>query len=373
MVSLIICTLDESASIAGVLHEASQVLAHCSHEIIVVDDSADERTADVVRDFGASRPWVRVLRRQGARGLASAAIAGWDAARGVRLAICDGDGQHDLQQLPAMLAQMDAGADLVAASRYIDGDTGLSWTRSAMSRIATWATTTLLVGGLTDPMSGFFAMTRPTYEAARPRLSGVGFKILVDVVASSPRRLRMAETPAVLRTREHGMSKLDLRVVADLGALLIEKRTRGLIPVRLAMFGAVGLTGVAVHMAVLSVLHLALPFWLAQIGAILSAMSWNFWINNILTFRDVRLRGAAMWRGVLAFYVACLGGGLISEALATLLHNEGVNWMASGVAGALAAGLWNYYASRRGTWGVGRSARPQPAAIATADPLTTND
>lgn len=373
MVSLIICTLDESESIAGVLHEASEVLAHCSHEIIVVDDSADERTADVVRDFAASRPWVRVLRRGGARGLASAAIAGWDAARGQRLAICDGDGQHDLQILPAMLSQMDAGADLVAASRYINGETGLGLVRSAMSRIATRVTTSLLGGGLTDPMSGFFAMSRPTYEAARSRLSGVGFKILVDVVASSPRRLRMAETPAVLRAREHGTSKLDLRVVADLGALLVEKRTRGLIPARLAMFGAVGLSGVAVHMAVLSVLHLAAPFGAAQAGAILVAMSWNFWINNVLTFRDVRLRGQAMWRGLLAFYVACLGGGLISEVLATLLHNEGVNWMAAGVSGALAAGFWNYYASRRATWGVGKPARAQPAPIATTDPLTTND
>ncbi|MDB5451701.1 MAG: glycosyl transferase family 2, partial [Caulobacteraceae bacterium] len=295
------------------------------------------------------------------------------AARGQRLAICDGDGQHDLQQLPRLLALMDEGAELAAASRYIDGETGLTGARDTMSRLATRATTSLLIGGLTDPMSGFFVMSRAAYEAARPRLSGVGFKILVDVVASSPRRLTLREAPAVLRAREHGTSKLDLRVIADLGALLVEKKTNGLIPVRLAMFGAVGVSGVAVHMATLSLLHLAGPFALAQAGAILVAMSWNFWINNILTFRDVRLKGAAMWKGLLSFYVACLGGGLISEGLATLLHNEGFGWMAAGASGALAAGLWNYYASRRATWGVGKPARAPANAMAAPEPLTTND
>jgi dolichol-phosphate mannosyltransferase len=371
LVSLIICTLDESESIVGVLQEATSVLAARPHEIIVVDDSADDRTAQAVQAYAALVPGVRLLRRKGARGLASAVIAGWDMARGERLAVADGDGQHDLQLLPRMLQAVDEGrCDLVAASRYIEGESGLSGARNAMSRIATRATTSLLIGGLTDPLSGFFVITRGCYEAARPRLSGIGFKILVDVVASSPARLRMEEIAGALRGREHGQSKLDIRVIADLGALLVEKRTRGLIPARLALFGAVGLSGVVVHMATLDVLYRAASFGVAQAGAIVAAMTWNFWINNILTFRDMRLHGAALWRGLATFYVACLSGGLISELLSAYLYRQNIHWLAAGVTGALAGGLWNYHASTRATWDTGKhKVQDQVTESAATPPL----
>jgi dolichol-phosphate mannosyltransferase len=372
LLSLIICTLDESESIAGVLREATSVLASYPHEIIVVDDSADDRTAQVVQAYAAAVPGVRLLHRKDARGLASAVIAGWDMARGERLAVADGDGQHNLQLLPRMLQAMDEqGCDVVNVSRYIEGDTGLTGVRNAMSRIATRATTGLLVGGLTDPLSGFFVVTRGCYQAARPRLSGIGFKILVDVVASSPARLKMEEVAGALRGREHGQSKLDIRVIADLGALLVEKRTRGLISARLALFGAVGLSGVVVHMAVLDALHQVAPFGIAQAGAIVAAMTWNFWINNILTFRDMRLHGIALWRGLATFYVACLSGGLISELLSAYLYRQHIHWLAAGVIGALSGGLWNYYASTRATWGAGKPKVQSQATDSAATPLAS--
>ncbi len=351
--SLVVCTLNEAESVGAVLREASGVLAGMSHEIIVVDDSSDEATADVVRAYAAIVPAVRLVRRPGARGLASAAIAGWDAARGRALAIVDGDGQHDLSLLPGMVDELDGDAEVVVASRYILGETGLSGVRDAGSRLATGACTMLLGARASDPLSGYFVMRQDWYAAVRPRLTGIGFKILVDVLASGARAPRIAEVSTSLRPRIGGASKLDLGVMVDLAALLVEKRTRGAVSARFLMFSGVGVSGMFIHAALLILTYrhgAGVPFSVAQAIGILGAMNWNFFVNNALTFRDRRLKGAGLIRGLLAFYLCCAAGGMISEALATFLKGHGVQWLVAGMTGAVVAGVWNYQTSKRGTW-----------------------
>jgi len=196
-------------------------------------------------------------------------------------------------------------------------------------------------------------MRRDWYAAVRPRLTGIGFKILVDVLASGARPPRIAEVSTSLRPRISGESKLDLSVMIDLAALLIEKRTGGAVSARFLMFSAVGVSGMFIHAALLILTYrhgAGLPFSLAQAGGILAAMNWNFFVNNTLTFRDRRLKGAALVRGLLAFYLCCAAGGLISEALAAFLKEQGVQWLAAGMAGATVAGVWNYQTSKRGAW-----------------------
>lgn len=352
-VSLIICTLDEHEAIGGVLDEARAELAGVSHEIIVVDDSANDLTAMVVKAHARADPTVRLIRREGCRGLASAAIAGWDAARGRTLAIMDGDGQHDPRLIGQLLRRLDDGdADLAVASRYLDSaESGLCGPRHLISRGGVMLSGLLLGLRLADPMSGCFAMRRAWYEAVRPSLSGLGFKILVDVVASGRRRPVVEQIPTVLRARAGGESKLDLRVAIDLVTLLVEKRTGGAISARMSQFLMVGATGLAAHMAVLSLASLTtMPFWAAQTCAILAAMSWNFALNNSLTFRDRRLAGPALWRGLLSFYAACLGGALVSEAAGAALAGVGAPWLVAGAAGAVLGAFWNYQAARRVTW-----------------------
>jgi dolichol-phosphate mannosyltransferase len=352
-VSLVICTLDEHEAIGGVLDEVRAELAGVSHEIIVVDDSANDLTAQVVKAHARADASVRLIRREGCGGLASAAIAGWDAARGRTLAIMDGDGQHDPRLIARLLARVeDTTADLVVASRYLDSaESGLCGPRHLISRGGVMLSGLLLGLRLADPMSGCFLMRRDWYEAVRPSLSGLGFKILVDVVASGRRRPVVEQIPTVLRARAGGESKLDLRVAVDLATLLIDKRTGGAVSARMSQFLLVGATGLAAHMAVLSLAGLTdLPFWAAQTLAILAAMSWNFALNNSLTFRDRRLSGPALWRGLLSFYAACLGGALVSEAAGSALAAAGAPWLVAGVAGAVLGAFWNYQAARRLTW-----------------------
>lgn len=352
-VSLVICTLDEHEAIGSVLDDVSANLVDITHEIIVVDDSVDDRTARAVQERARRLPAVRLIRRSGTGGLASAAIAGWDAARGQTLAIMDGDGQHDPRLIARLLRRLDeTEAELAVASRYLDGpESGLRGFRHLLSRAGVGLAGGLLGLRLADPLSGCFLMRRDWYEAARPHLSGVGFKILVDVVASHHRRPIIAQIPTALLARAGGESKLDLRVIIDLAGLLIEKRTGGAVSARMSLFLLVGATGLATHLGVLGLSRLAgLPFWLGQICAILAAMTWNFSLNNRLTFRDQRLSGAALWPGLLSFYVGCLAGALINEGVGAGLHAAGAPWAFAGVAGAILGAAWNYQTAKRLTW-----------------------
>jgi dolichol-phosphate mannosyltransferase len=338
-VSVVICTLDEQEAIGGVLDDVAADLAGVSHEIIVVDDSVDDATAQVVLGRARLNPAIRLIRRNAAGGLASAAIAGWDAARGETLAVMDGDGQHDPRLIRRMLDRMSqAPADVVVASRYLDDNgSGLTGFRHWGSRAGVGVSSLLLGLRLADPLSGC---------------------ILIDVVASDRRRPKLLQIPTALRERVGGVSKLDLRVVFDLAALLVEKRTGGALSARMTQFLFVGLTGLLVHLMVLSTGQaLGAPFWLGQSGAIFLAMSWNFMLNNGLTFRDRRLHGPALWQGLVSFYVACLGGAVVSEAAGAGLHAFGVPWFAAGAAGALLGAFSNYRAVQRLTW------RPATVAV----------
>jgi dolichol-phosphate mannosyltransferase len=366
---LIICTLDEHEAIGGVLDAVCADLADISHEIIVVDDSADDRTAQVVEERARRYRAVRLIRRTGTGGLASAAIAGWDAARGQTLAIMDGDGQHDPRLIGRMLRRLDeTGVELVVASRYLDSaESGLRGYRHLLSRAGVGLSGGLLGLRLADPLSGCFLMRRDWYEAVRPRLSGVGFKILVDVAASHHRRPTTAQIPTALLARAGGESKLDLRVIVDLAALLVEKRTSGAIPARMSLFLLVGATGLAAHLTVLALSRLAdLPFWLGQTCAILAAMTWNFGLNNSLTFRERRLRGPALARGLLSFYAGCLLGALVSEVAGAGLNAAGAPWALAGLAGAVLGAAWNYQAAKRFTWRAATSPKTadEPATAA---------
>lgn len=377
-VSVVICTLNEHEAIGGVLHELGCALTHCRHEVIVVDDSIDDRTAQVVQDYARSHPWVRLLRRRGGRGLASAAVAGWDAARGRTLALMDGDGQHDPQLIARMLDDTAAlGSEVVIASRYLESSvsvSGLGRVRHVGSRITTGISRLLLGLKVADPMSGCFLMTRAWYRQVRPQLTALGFKILIDVLASGRRRPLVSQVPTQLRERAGGRSKLDLRVVLELGAQLFEKATRGMVPARMALFFGVGVSGLGVHLATLSLATwMGRPFWLAQLMAIWLAMSWNFALNNLLTFRDRRLHGVAALRGLLVFYAACLSGAILSEALGVAAARIGAPWFVAGIGGALLAGVWNYHLAKRAAWGAESEAKVAPSITESNAAPATHD
>jgi dolichol-phosphate mannosyltransferase len=352
ILSIVICTLDEHEAIGGVLSELGEHLQGISHEIIVVDDSTDERTGDAVNAYASGDPRIRLVRRYNASGLSSAAITGWDAAKGRFLALMDGDGQHDPALMKSLLDKLLSGdVDVAVASRYLDGArSGLHGVRHGLSRAGTWLTDTMLGVPMADPLSGCFAMTREWYAQVRRQLSGLGFKILIDVVASGQDRPRMAQVPTLLRVRTGGESKLDTRVIVDLITLLIEKRTRGRFSARAMMHGVAVFTTLCVQgLALLLLMKLACPLWAAMLLSVGAGLAGRLWIDHLMTSRSLRPRRLGDFvRRWSAFYRSRWSDLFLNAGVAYGLCAVHCPWPLAITAGVLLADVRYHLGSKAG-------------------------
>jgi dolichol-phosphate mannosyltransferase len=299
---------------------------------------------------------VRIIRRIGRRGLSSAVVEGILSTSTPYVAVIDADMQHDERLLSQMLFCLRANeADLAVGTRYaLDG--GVSdWDvrRQTISWVATRLSALVVRANLTDPMSGFFMIRRDAFEASLRQLSQQGYKILVDIVASAPKPLRIREFPYVFRNRQHGQSKLDALVSLEYLMLLLDKLFGRWVPARFILFMAIGGLGVFVHMAVLTVLlkTAGAPFVFGQSSATLVAMTFNFFLNNTLTYRDKRLKG--FWPivgGLFSFYLVCSLGAVSNVGIANFMFSHSYAWWVSGIAGIIVGAVWNYAASSVLTW-----------------------
>jgi dolichol-phosphate mannosyltransferase len=353
--AIIVPTLDERDNVAELLPRLQQALRGIAWEVVFVDDDSHDGTIELLRDFQRRYPNVRCLRRIGRRGLASACIEGMLASAAPFLAVMDADLQHDERILPRMLdALRSERLDIVIGSRFASGASagGLSPRRLWLSWIANHLSRMIAGVDLSDPMSGFFMLRREFLDDTVHRLSGVGFKILLDLMTSAPRPVRFLELPFELRTRRRGASKLDLPVMLEYVALLGDKLLGRTVPWRFVVFVLVGSFGLVVHLAVLALCLklLGLPFYSSQVVATLVAMTSNFNLNNILTYRDRRLRGYALIYGHASFYLICSVGALANFQIAELLYQKGVHWAPAGLLGAVVGAVWNYAVSSIFTW-----------------------
>jgi dolichol-phosphate mannosyltransferase len=352
--AVIIPVFNEAANVAPMVAALDAALVGVAWEAVFVDDDSPDGTAAVARGIAARDARVRCLRRIGRRGLASACVEGFLSTSAPFVAVMDGDLQHDPAILPAMLAAVQASADIAIGSRHVaggDAASGFSAARGALSDAGARLARALLPTPVADPMSGFFLLRRDLLEEVAPRLAARGFKILLDILLSAGRRLTVAELPYRFRARAAGESKLDATVLLEFAGLLLDKATGGAVPLRFLGFAAVGAVGVLVHMAALALLVQGLGFGPAQWGATFLAMTANFWLNNRITYRDARLRGRALWRGLLLFYLVCGIGAAANVGIAGLLVRDGVlAWGLAGAAGALITVVWNFAVSSTLVW-----------------------
>jgi dolichol-phosphate mannosyltransferase len=353
--SVVVPAFNEIDNIGLTVEAVAAALDGVRWEIIFVDDNSPDGTAARVRELAQADPRVRIVHRYGRRGLSSACIEGILASAAPIVAVMDCDLQHDETLLPEMLRVLQAGdTDLVVGSRYVTGGSLGEWTKSRAnaSKLATRMATVLTRTPIGDPMSGFFMLTREAFERSLPSLSSVGFKILLDIAASAPAPLRVVELPYTFRTRQHGESKLDALVLWEYLQLILDKTFGRLVPVRFISFALVGTVGLLVHFAVLSALFVGLSrsFSLAQTAATAVAISFNFFLNNLLTYRDRRLRGPALVRGWVTFNLVCATGAAANVGVADWLFEHRYFWVASAVAGVLVSVVWNYAVSSTFTW-----------------------
>jgi dolichol-phosphate mannosyltransferase len=352
--AIIIPTFNESANIVRMVESLSLALAGIHWEAVFVDDNSPDGTADLVRSIAIENSNVRIVHRIGRRGLSTAVIEGMLATAAPILAVIDGDMQHDEAILPSLYAAVASGrAEIAVGTRYGEGGSVGDWDESRVlgSRIATKIGQLVLKVPLSDPMSGFFLLSRETLMRAVPRISGVGFKILLDIVSSLPQTPRIAEVPYTFRTRELGESKASALVAAEYLSLLADKTIGRFIPLRLLSFLAVGGIGVGVHLGILgALLAVGLAFLSAQIVAVMSAMSFNFFLNNIFTYHDRRLRGWRVLTGLISFYAVCSLGAVANIGIGAWANAQHSQWWVAGLAGVLIGAVWNFAASSFVTW-----------------------
>ncbi len=356
LLSIVIPTLNERENIPEIVARLDGLLAGIDWEVVFVDDDSTDGSIVTLRELAQREPRVRFLHRIGRRGLSSAVVEGIQSTSSPYVAVMDADLQHDERLLPEMLALLRTpNCDVVVGSRYIETGGVKDWERSRqiVSSVATWLAQTLVRTKLTDPMSGFFMVKREAFDRAVRGLSSLGYKILLDVLVSARPSLKVVELPYVFRNRIHGESKLDAAVTWEYLMLLLDKSVGRYVPVRFVMFALVGAVGLVVHMAVLWIAnrYLQASFVASQSIATIVAMTFNFFVNNTLTYRDKRLKG--FWpivRGLLTFQAICAVGAASNVGVAAFLFMSNYSWWLSGVAGVLVGAVWNYAVSAIFTW-----------------------
>lgn len=353
--TIVVPTFNEAKNVPLVVERLDKVLQGVRWEVVFVDDDSPDGTADVARGIALRDRRVRVIRRIGRRGLSTACVEGVLSSAAPYFAVMDGDLQHDDTVLPEMLRRIRAeNLDIVVGSRYVAGGNteGLaSDFRKQASVMGGRVARLVLKADLTDPMSGFFLMARPAFDLTVRNLSQQGFKILLDLFASAPRPLRFAEVACGFNKRLHGESKLDTMAVWEFGILVLDKLIGHVVPVRFVVFALIGALGIVVHLGVLWVMAtLGLNFTAATAIAIIAAMTWNYLLNNTITYRDQRLRGAAFIRGLGSFFAIGAIGAIANIGIAQFLFNEGKSWWIGGISAAVIGVVWNFTMSSFFTW-----------------------
>jgi dolichol-phosphate mannosyltransferase len=371
--SLVIPTYNESKNIYAIVELLTNLLDPVlpqDYELIVVDDNSPDRTWEIAQHLTLQYPQLRVMRRQQERGLSTAVIRGWQVAHGAVLGVIDGDLQHPPEVLLNMLSAISQGADLTVASRHVEGGGTSDWglARRILSRGAQLLGLVILprvVGRVSDPMSGYFLVRRPAI--ANYLLNPLGYKILIEVLGRGNIQT-VAEVGYVFQERQSGESKVTWRQYVEYFMHLLRLRSRGRIgrireklrfPIkRFLRFGVVGLSGVAVDLAVFYFLrtHVNLPIAVNTMGSAEVAVLNNFLWNDFWTFGDIARQQPGQRHRLqrfVKFNLICLAGILLQALIVSLLHDKfSVNEFIAKLIAIVTVTFWNFWVNLKLSWRV---------------------
>ena len=312
-------------------------------QVIFMDDDSRDGSAEIVDSLGL--PWVRLVTRTTNRGLSNAVLDGLRLATSDALVVMDADLSHPPEKIPRLLAALEQGWEIAIGSRFTEGgSTAGEWgpLRWLNSRVATWLAFPLT--RVSDPMSGYFAMKRPTFEAGRD-FDPIGYKILLELIVKCNLK-RLIEIPIHFDDRRFGESKLSLReqlrYIQHLRRLFTHKYGTWS---HLAQFLMVGLSGLLVNLAVLTcALRLNFSQNAAVALAIVVSLVWNFVLNRRFSFSYARDRSMA--RQFLGFLAACSVGALVNYFTTLALWETLRYKQIAAVIGVAAGTSFNFTASR---------------------------
>lgn len=361
---MVVPTYNERDNIGPLLERIEGALRGLDFEVVVVDDDSPDGTWRLAEELARTKyPWLRVVRRVGERGLASAVVEGFRLARGRFVAVMDADLQHPPEVLPRLLDAARRGADVVVASRYAPGGGVRGWSklRLLMSRVATLLAHMLVPESklTSDPLSGFFLVRRDVVSSCIARLRPRGYKILLEILARCG-PVRVAEVAYTFERRARGESKLGASTVLSYLLQLLE-----LNEYRVLKMAAVGALGVVVLYVVHVLLGLlGLPRLISYAAAIEASILHNFALNNAWTFRG--RRGAGLARRLAAYHTAVAAGAAVNYTVYQLLAHLDVPDPAAVLTGVAAGYLANYLLAEHRVWGLAPTyRRVSPGASGT--------
>jgi len=346
LVTIIVPTLNERDNVHDLVRRLGEVLEGVDWEVIFVDDDSPDGTATAVRELGRELRQVRCVQRIGRKGLSTACIEGMLASSAPYLALMDGDLQHDPTVLRKMIDVLEEGeAELVVGSRYVDGGScgNFPRRRQQISRLGTALGRSLLNTDVKDPMSTFFALRRDLLDEVVHGLSGLSFKILLDILLTIRRPVRFREIPFVLGERQAGESKLDASVVWEYLLLLTDKTVGRYVPLQFVSPAIIGVIGATVLLTSVLVLHglVGVNFVTAEIIASALSMAFKYAVNTLGKRRELHTRWG-LWIGkMISFAIVCGVGAAANVILAGYLVGRGTEWFASAIAGVLIWVAWN--------------------------------
>jgi dolichol-phosphate mannosyltransferase len=368
--AVVIPTLEERGNILLVLRRLAEALEGIRYEVIFVDDDSLDGTAELIRAIANANPEVHLIQRVNRRGASSACVEGIMSTAAPYAAVMGASLQHDERILPEMLRRLRSeNLDIVVGSRNVPS--------GSAGRSSLWQPGS--VGGrlnrmicrcpIPDPLSGFFVLRQEFFMETVHRLSGIASKILLDLLASAPGRLKIGEVPYFIEEQAQGgyrHRELGRAVAYEYFQLVLDKLVGDPIPPSFVMFALVGAAGLAVYFGTFALARFGIRwgFDIAQAVAAVAAMTATFFLNNAITFRGARLKGQRLLGGLASFYAACSIGIWINLKMAHAAGALGADWYMAGIAGLGAGSIWNYGVTQMFTWREDRKrfrAAPQPA------------
>ena len=311
-ISIIVPTYREVENLTLLVERISEVLTKPENkfEIIIVDDNSCDGTVELCSELAKTFP-LRLEVRTQERGLSTAVIHGMKLAIGKFLVCMDADLSHPPEKIPELISTLqESETDFVIGSRYVAGastDEQWGWFRWWNSRIATWMARPLTTAR--DPMAGFFALRRETFQQAQ-FLDPVGYKIGLELIVKGHCK-NVREIPIHFSDRLHGESKLSFKEQLNYGIhlkRLMEYRYKNVM--YLLEFGLVGLSGMVVDLLIYSFLLSHIPMSWARGIAIWFAMTWNFIFNRVVTFSQPE--DVPIGRQYVKFCLSCLAGAIVN-------------------------------------------------------------
>jgi len=353
-ITIIVPTYNERDNIRPLVERIHRVLSDYDYEIIIIDDSSGDGTAELASSLSPRYP-VTVIVRKDKRGLASAVVDGLEHARGQIIGVMDADLQHPPEILSDLLKHIQNGANVAIASRYVEGGSCQGWglTRKVISKGAIFIAHLLLPSTrqIRDPMSGYFMFDRQV--VANANLKPTGFKILLEVLIEGEFQ-KVAEVPYTFQTRSSGQSKLKARQQADYLKHIFSLMKRKGELLRFAKFCGVGLSGVGVNMGLLWLLTeiVGLQYLLSAAVGIETSIVTNFLLNDYFTFHDRRsLTAKSTLNRLLKFNLVSIAGLAINLGTLWLFTDVfGVYYLISNIFGITMVTLWNYGVNTYWTW-----------------------